>query len=97
MLMSSEEQKKIAKIVNALIDIPLMPEDMEDVIFLHAVGIIDKALEDVLPAAFGELLRNAETGIDKDHARQFGEDHFLRVISGHIKGLLNNNDTSQTL
>jgi hypothetical protein len=73
MLMSSEEQKKIAKIVNALIDIPLVSEDLEDVIFLHAVGIIDKALEDVLPAAFGELLRNPEKGIDKDHARQFGD------------------------
>jgi len=73
MLMSSEEQKKIAKIVNALIDIPLVSEDLEDVIFLHAVGIIDKALEDVLPVAFGELLRNAEKGIDKDHARQFGD------------------------
>ncbi len=34
MLMSSEEQKKIAKIVNALIDIPLVSEDLEDVIFL---------------------------------------------------------------
>ena len=59
MLMSSEEQKKIAKIVNALIDIPLVSEDLEDVIFLHAVRIIDNALEDVLPVAFGELLRNA--------------------------------------
>jgi hypothetical protein len=30
-------------------------------------------LEDVLPAAFAELLRNAEKGIDKDHARQFAD------------------------
>ena len=73
MLMSQEEQKKIAAIVNALIDIPLVPEDMEQTIFEHAVTLVDQALQDVLPAAFSELLRNAETGIDKDHARQFSE------------------------
>ena len=71
MLMSQAEQKKIAKIVNALIDIPLVPEEMEQPVFEHAVGLVDRALEDVLPVAFGELLRNAEKGIDKDHARQF--------------------------
>ncbi len=71
MLMNAEEQKRIAKIVNALIDIPLVSEELEQTIFEHAVGMVDRALEDVLPAAFGELLRNAEKGIDKDHARQF--------------------------
>jgi hypothetical protein len=71
--MNQEEQKKIAKIVNALIDIPLVPEEMEETIFIHAVGLVDRALEDVLPAAFAELLHNAQNGIDKDHARQFAE------------------------
>lgn len=73
MLMSQAEQKKIAKIVNALIDIPLVPEEMEATIFEHAVALVDRALEDVLPAAFGELLRNVEKGIDKDHARVFAD------------------------
>jgi len=73
MLMSQEEQKKIAGIVNALIDIPLVPENMEQTIFEHAVTLVDQALEDVLPTAFNELLRNADKGIDKDHARQFAD------------------------
>ena len=73
MFMSQEEQKKIAGIVNALIDIPLVPEYMEQTIFEHAVALVDQALQEVLPAAFNELLRNAETGIDKDHARQFAD------------------------
>ena len=73
MLMNAEEQKRIAKIVNALIDIPLVSEELEQTIFEHAVGIVDRALEDVLPAAFGELLHNAEKGIDKDHARLFAQ------------------------
>lgn len=72
MLLSKEEQKKIARLVNALIDIPLVSEDLEQTIFEHAVGLVDRALEDVLPEAFGELLRNPEKGIDKDHAREFG-------------------------
>ncbi len=71
MLMKPEEQKRIAKIVNALIDIPLVSEEMEETIFEHAVGLVDQALEDVLPQAFGELLHNVEKGIDKDHAQQF--------------------------
>jgi hypothetical protein len=71
-MLQSREQKKIAKILNALIDIPLVPEEMELVIFEHAVTLVDEALDNVLPAAFAELLRNADKGIDKDHARQFG-------------------------
>lgn len=73
MLMSQEEQQRIAKIVNALIDIPLVGEELEQTIFEHAVGIVDRTLEDVLPVAFGELMRNADKGIDKDHARKFSE------------------------
>ncbi len=73
MLLSQEERKKIAKIVNALVDIPLVPEELEQTIFEHAVGVIDTALEDTLPAVFSELLRDAERGIDKDHARVFGD------------------------
>jgi hypothetical protein len=83
MLMSQEEQKKIAAIVNALIDIPLVPEDMEQTIFEHAVTLVDQALQDVLPAAFSELLRNAETGIDKDHARQFS-DRLVVAVNNRI-------------
>lgn len=71
MLMDQQEQRRIAKIVNALIDIPLVGEELEQTIFEHAVGLVDRALEDVLPTAFGELLHNAEQGIDKDQARQF--------------------------
>jgi hypothetical protein len=66
-----EEQKKIATLVNAIIDIPLVSEDMEQIIFEHAVAIIDAALDDILPEAFAGLLRSSDKGIDKDHARDF--------------------------
>lgn len=73
MLLNQEERKKLAKIVNALIDIPLVPEDLEQTIFEHAVGMIDVALEDTLPAVFAELIHNSQNGIDKDHAIAFAD------------------------
>ena len=68
-----EEQKKIATLINAIIDIPLVSEEMEQIIFEHAVAIIDAALDDILPEVFGGLFRDAEKGIDKDHARDFSQ------------------------
>lgn len=66
-----EEQKKIASLINAIIDIPLVSEEMEQVIFEHAVAIIDAALDDILPEVFAGLLHDDGKGIDKDHARDF--------------------------
>lgn len=68
-----EEQKKIAALVNAMIDIPLVSEGVEQVIFEHAVAIIDATLDDILPEVFAGLLRDTDRGIDKDHARNFAE------------------------
>lgn len=66
-----KEQKKIAVLVNAVVDLPLVSEDVEQTIFEHAVATIDAALDDILPEAFGDLLRDRNKGIDKDHARGF--------------------------
>ncbi len=71
MLLTDEERKKVAKIVNALVDIPLVPEALEETMFEHAVGMIDEAVEDTLPSVFTELLRNGENGINKNHAQDF--------------------------
>jgi len=68
-----EEQKKIASLINAIIDIPLVSEEMEQIIFEHAVAIIDAALDDILPEIFAGLLRDSDKGIDKDHARDFSQ------------------------
>jgi len=68
-----EEQKKIASLINAIIDIPLVSEELEQTIFEHAVAIIDAALDDILPEVFAGLLRDNGKGIDKDHARDFSQ------------------------
>jgi len=68
-----EEQKKIASFINAVIDIPLVSEEVEQFIFEHAVAIVDAALDDILPEIFNNMLRDPGKGIDKDHARDFSE------------------------
>lgn len=68
-----EEQKRIATLINAIIDIPLVSEELEQTIFEHAVAIIDAALDDILPEVFAGLLRDNAKGIDKDHARDFSQ------------------------
>jgi len=73
MLLNQSERKKMAKLVNAMLDIPLVPEDLEQTIFEHAVGIVDQALEDTLPAVLAELIHNSQNGIDKDHAVVFAD------------------------
>jgi hypothetical protein len=73
MLLNQSERKQMAKLVNAMLDIPLVPEDLEQTIFEHAVGVIDQALEDTLPAVLAELIHNSQNGIDKDHAVVFAD------------------------
>lgn len=73
MLLSKEEQKQFATLVNSIIDIPLVPEEMEQQIFEHAISVIDVALQDTLPTIFHGLMREAEKGIDKAHANEFAD------------------------
>ncbi len=73
MLLTKEEQKQFATLINSIVDVPLIPEEMEQTIFEHAVAVIDKALEETLPIIFHALMREAEKGIDKDHAKEFAD------------------------
>ncbi len=73
MLLTPEERKKVAEALNTQIDIPWVPESMEATILEHAIGLVDSALEGVLPEAFGSLMRDGSQGIDAAEARAFGE------------------------
>jgi hypothetical protein len=72
-VLQTDEQKRVAVLVNAVVDISLVSEEVEQLIFEHAVMIIDRALDDILPQLFKEFLRDREKGIDKDQARRFGD------------------------
>ena len=73
MLLTDEERKQFATLVNAVIDLPLVSEELEQTIFEHAISMIDAALEETLPVIFHSLMRQIEQGIDKDHAKDFAD------------------------
>jgi hypothetical protein len=73
MLLTKEEQIQFATLINTVIDIPLVPESLEQQIFEHAVSVIDQVLQDTLPTILHGLLREAGNGIDKDHAKTFAD------------------------
>ena len=70
MMLGKEEQKKIAKLADAMIDIPLVPDFMERGIFEHVISLIDKALDEILPEPFKDLLNSTE-GIGRDDVSGF--------------------------
>jgi hypothetical protein len=77
MLLTKEEQKQFAVLANALIDIPWVPEEMEQIMFEHAINILERVLQEALPDVFHELMRTAEKGIDPAQVPAFTE----RVIN----------------
>lgn len=70
-MLSEEQQKTLASYVNALIDIPLIPEGIEQSIFEHAISLIDETLDAILPDTIKDLINNAQNGINRDHAEAF--------------------------
>ena len=83
MLLNAEEKKKFAALLNARIDIPWVPENMEGPIFEHAVTAIGIALQDALPEALGDLLRDPSQGIDPAEAQAFG-DRLVKALNKKI-------------
>lgn len=83
MLLTEAEHKQFATLINALIDIPLVSEDLEQAIFEHAISVIDVALEETLPVVFHGLMREIERGIDKDHAKDFA-DRLIRSVNAKV-------------
>ena len=73
MFLKPEEVKKVAQVLNSRIDIPWVPEGMETSILEHAIGLIDSALEGVMPEVFAKLMHDGTQGIDEVEARAFGE------------------------
>ncbi len=72
-LLKPEEQKRFATLINTMIDIPWVPEEMEQQIFEHALSIIDNSLQGTLPTIFQGLMRNAQKGIDRTQIPEFTE------------------------
>ena len=66
-------QKQIATQLNHLIDIPILGEALEQGIFEKAVNLIDRQLENFLPAEFVEIFESSEKGLTNTEADEFAE------------------------
>lgn len=97
MLLTKEEQKQFATLVNSVIDIPLVPEAMEQQIFEHAIAVIDRVLQDTLPTILHGLLRETGAGIDKDHAKAFADRLVQTTNSKFDLPYLNEDQEAQVL
>jgi hypothetical protein len=71
MLLTKHEQQQIARQISTLIDLPLIPDKIELIIYEHAVAVIDQAVQEVLPDIFGMFMRDPAQGISPPHAVEF--------------------------
>lgn len=83
MLLNADEKKQIAELLNARLDVPWVPEQIELTLFEHAVGLIDTTVEGLLPEAFSSLLRDGSLGIDPSQAQVFGE-RLLQALNKRV-------------
>ena len=81
-MLDKKEIKKVAKYANAMIDIPLVPEFMEQKLFEHGVKMIVDKVEEVLPAEFKELISSAK-GISSDHGKAFA-DKLIKTVNNKV-------------
>lgn len=95
-MLTSEQEKKIAGIVNSVIDIPGVPEFVEQIIFEQAVHLIDEAIQNVLPEPFKDLLNTLDDGIDRNTARQLA-DRLVVIVNEKVNIPILNEDQEARL
>lgn len=67
------QRKQIATTVNKSINIPWVPENFEQSIFEHAVGLVDDAIDMLVPHAIVELVVSSAAGVTRGSVGEFGE------------------------
>ncbi len=68
-----EQKSKLVALVNSSIDIPVVPESLEESIFRKSIDLIDDALDTFLPQEIQELAESLNDGIERNNAKDFVE------------------------
>ena len=68
-----EQKSKLVALVNSSIDIPVIPESLEESIFRKSIDLIDDALDTFLPQEIQELAESLSDGIERNNAKDFVE------------------------
>jgi len=76
-MLSDKARRELAQELNKNINIPWVPENIEESMFYHAIGIILDALDQYIPDAMKELIYNPSVGINEEAAKIF----FNRLVN----------------
>lgn len=72
-MLTVSEVNALAKKVNLSINLPLLGEEKEFIVYVKIIKWIDKKLYQLLPNEYYELVNNTADGISKKEARQIEE------------------------
>lgn len=93
-MLSDAQITKIAALVNNLIDVPLIPEALEQQAFEIAVGLIDKQLDILLPAGLKDFLNDATKMLDDSHTGDLAN-RLVAIINKNVNVPLLNEEQEQ--
>ncbi len=72
-MLTDEQVNAIAQMVNNAVNLPLLGEKAEFVVFAKIVRMLDKKLYEVLPNEYYELINDASNGISEEEAAKMEE------------------------
>lgn len=93
-MLSADQIKKVATLVNNLIDVPIVPEFLEQQVFEAAVTLIDKQLDQLLPAKLKDFLNDATMMLDDAHTGDLA-DRLVAILNKSVDIPLLNDDQEQ--
>jgi len=67
-MLTDSEANALAIKVNNAINLPILDEEKEFVVFVKVIKFIDKKLYEILPNEYYELIKDASNGISKEEA-----------------------------
>ncbi|MCF8359249.1 MAG: hypothetical protein K9H26_10850 [Prolixibacteraceae bacterium] len=80
-MLTNEEIFTVATRLNKVVNLPFLGEEKENIVLVKIVTWIDRALYQLLPNEYYELIHNAADGISPDEAT---------LITERLTGLVNN-------
>ena len=82
-MLTDAQINALAQKVNTAINLPILSEEKEFIIFVKIIKWIDRKLYDILPNEYYELVNNATDGISKEEAAML-EDRLTPIINEAI-------------
>lgn len=82
-MLTDAEVNALAQKVNEVINLPLLKEKREFIVFVKIIKWIDKKLYQIIPNEYYELIREASDGISEEEAKLF-EDRLTPLINNAV-------------